>query len=62
MVVVSPSASKRRNRLARMLANALDASAGPDCNADIHFDVRLQDVPLDNRRPAAGVAVAASPR
>jgi Uma2 family endonuclease len=51
MVVVSPSASKRYNRLARVLANALDASAGPDWNADTDFDVRLQDVPLTNRRP-----------
>lgn len=51
MVVVSPSASKRHNRLARILANALDASAGPDWNADTDFDVRLQDVPLNNRRP-----------
>lgn len=51
MVVVSPSASKRHNRLARILANALDAAAGPDWNADTDFDVRLQDVPLNNRRP-----------
>jgi Uma2 family endonuclease len=51
MVVVSPSASKRHNRLARMLANTLDAAAGPDWNADLDFDVRLQDVPLTNRRP-----------
>jgi len=51
MVVVSPSPSKRHNRLARTLANALDASAGPDWNADTDFDVRLQDVPLTNRRP-----------
>ncbi|MFJ2835700.1 Uma2 family endonuclease [Nocardia sp. NPDC087230] len=51
MVVVNPSASKRHNRLARMLANALDAASGPDWNADIDFDVRLQDVPLTNRRP-----------
>lgn len=28
MVAVSPSASKRHNRLARILANALDAAAG----------------------------------
>jgi Uma2 family endonuclease len=55
MVVVSPSASKRHNRLARVLANALDAAAGPDWNADTDFDVRLQDVPLTNRRP--GVVV-----
>ncbi|MEU5456564.1 Uma2 family endonuclease [Streptomyces globisporus] len=50
MVVVSPSASKRHNRLARILANGLDAAAGPDWNADTDFDVRLQDVPLTNRR------------
>ncbi|MGW5313999.1 Uma2 family endonuclease [Nocardia thailandica] len=51
MVVVSPSATKRHNRLARILANALDSAAGPDWNADTDFDVRLQDVPLTNRRP-----------
>ena len=51
MVVVSPSASERQNRLARLLANALDAAAGSDWNADTDFDVRLQDVPLTNRRP-----------
>ncbi|MFF8283577.1 Uma2 family endonuclease [Streptomyces albus] len=52
MVVVSPSdTSKRHNRLARILANALDAAAGPDWNADTDFDFRLQDVPLTNRRP-----------
>jgi Uma2 family endonuclease len=51
MVVVAPSASKRHNRLARLLANGLDQAAGPDWNADTDFDVRLQDVPLANRRP-----------
>jgi Uma2 family endonuclease len=51
MVVVSPSASKRHNRLARVLANALDAAGGSEWNADTDFDVRLQDVPLTNRRP-----------
>ncbi|MGW1336442.1 Uma2 family endonuclease [Streptomyces rubiginosohelvolus] len=51
IVVVSPSDSKRHNRLARLLTNALDAAAGPDWNADTNFDVRLQDVPLTNRRP-----------
>ena len=51
MVVVSPRASKRHNRLARLLANSLDVAAGPDWNADTDFDVRLQDVPLNNRRP-----------
>ncbi|WJK36505.1 Uma2 family endonuclease [Solwaraspora sp. WMMA2065] len=51
MVLVSPSASKRHNRLARLMANALDVAAGPDWNADTDFDLRLQDVPLNNRRP-----------
>jgi len=51
MVLVSPSASKRHNRLARIIANALDAASGPDWNADTDFDLRLQDVPLTNRRP-----------
>lgn len=51
MVVVRPSASKRHNRLARILANALEDAAGPDWNADTGFNVRLQDVPLTNRRP-----------
>lgn len=55
MVVVSPSASKRHNRPARILANALDAAAGADWNADTDFDVRLQDVPLTNRRPDIAV-------
>uniref|UniRef100_A0AAU1LWN2 Uma2 family endonuclease n=1 Tax=Streptomyces sp. NBC_00148 TaxID=2903626 RepID=A0AAU1LWN2_9ACTN len=55
MVVVSPGASRRHNRLARILANALDAAAGPDWNADTDFDVRLQDVPLTNRRPDVAV-------
>ncbi|MCK9878646.1 Uma2 family endonuclease [Frankia sp. Ag45/Mut15] len=51
MVVVSPSASKRHNRLIKILAVALEAAAGPDWNADFDVDVRLQDVPLTNRRP-----------
>jgi Uma2 family endonuclease len=51
MVVVSPSASKRHNRLARILANALDAAGGTEWNADTDFDVQLTDVPLNNRRP-----------
>jgi Uma2 family endonuclease len=49
--VARPSASKRHNRLARMLANALESAAGPEWNADTDVDVRLQDVPLTNRRP-----------
>ena len=33
MIVVSPSASKRHSRLARLLANALDGAAGPEWKA-----------------------------
>jgi Uma2 family endonuclease len=55
MVVVSPSASKRHNRLVKMIAVALEAAAGPGWNADFDFDVRLQDVPLTNRRPDVAV-------
>lgn len=51
IVVASPSASIRHNRPARILANALDAAGGGEWNADTDFDVRLQDVPLTNRRP-----------
>lgn len=48
MILVGPSASKRHNRLARLLANALGGAVGPDWNADTGFDVRLQDIPLCN--------------
>lgn len=51
MVVVSPSPSKRHNRLARILATALDAAGGTEWNAETDVDLRLQDVPLTNRRP-----------
>ncbi|MEU6237822.1 Uma2 family endonuclease [Kitasatospora sp. NPDC047058] len=50
-VLAKPGAAKRHNRLARLLANALDRAGGAEWNADTDFDVRLQDVPLDNRRP-----------
>lgn len=53
-----PGASKRHNRLARLLANAVDATTGPDWNADTDVDVRLQDVPLNNRRPDVTVYLA----
>jgi hypothetical protein len=51
MIVASPSAPKRHNRIAKMLAVALEAAAGDEWNADIDFDLRLQNVPLLNRRP-----------
>ncbi len=60
MVVVTPSASVRHNRLARFLAHGLELGAGPEWNADIDFDVRLQEVPLTNRRPDVVVYRAAA--
>ncbi|MFF5083240.1 Uma2 family endonuclease [Actinoplanes sp. NPDC000266] len=48
-------ASKRHNRLARLLANALDDATGPDWNAGTGFDVRLQDEPLNKCRPGVTV-------
>jgi Uma2 family endonuclease len=39
------------NRVAKIIAIALEAAAGPEWYADMAFDVRLQDVPLTNRRP-----------
>lgn len=51
MIVVSPSPSKRHNRIAKTLAVALEAAADEGWNADVDFDLRLQDVPLLNRRP-----------
>lgn len=59
-VLVGSRPSKRHNRLARLLANALDVAAGPEWNADTDFDVRLQDVPLNNRRPDVTVYRAAT--
>ncbi len=46
-----PERVARHNRVAKVLANALEAAGAPDWNADYDFDVRLQDVPLINRRP-----------
>src|SRR5262249_48726892 len=51
MVRVSLSPTTRHNRLAKLLSIAIEDGAGADWHADIGFDVRLQDVPLLNRRP-----------
>ncbi|MFD9689434.1 Uma2 family endonuclease [Kitasatospora sp. NPDC059088] len=51
VVVARPSRSARHNRIARLVANALDDAGGADWNADCGFDLRLRDVPLDNRCP-----------
>jgi Uma2 family endonuclease len=59
MVVMTPSASIRHNRLAKKVAVALEAVGAPDWFADLDFDVRIQDVPLTNRRPDVVVYRAA---
>ena len=51
MVVMSPSPSTRHNRVAKLVANGLEAAGQPMWLADLDFDVRLRDVPLLNRRP-----------
>ncbi|MFB9446828.1 hypothetical protein [Dactylosporangium vinaceum] len=61
LVLAGPSASKRHNRLARLLANTLDAAVGPDWNADTGGDVRLQDVPLTNCRIFTDVVKLTAP-
>ena len=55
IVLARPIASKRHQRLVRLLANALDDAAGPDWNADTGVGIRLRDVPLDHRRPAVTI-------
>src|SRR5215468_9579030 len=51
MVVVSPSASKRHNNIAILIALAFKRAGSPQWNAGIDTDLRLSDVPLLNRRP-----------
>lgn len=55
MVAVMPRPTTRHQRLARLLAQALEEAAGPGWMADIDFDIRLQDVPLTNRAPDVAV-------
>jgi Uma2 family endonuclease len=51
MVVMSPSATPRHNRIARRLINALDEASPAEWFADYDFDIRIRDIPLTNRRP-----------
>lgn len=50
-VVVSPSPRRPHQRVVQRLVNVLDAACGPEFAAVIDVDLRLQDVPLLNRRP-----------
>jgi len=51
VIVLTPRPSIRHNRIARLIAGALDDAGGTEWNADTDFDLRLQDVPLINLRP-----------
>ncbi|TWF97245.1 Uma2 family endonuclease [Kitasatospora viridis] len=51
MVHLSARPTARHNRLARRIATALEAASTPQWYADGRFDLRLQDVPLNNRCP-----------
>lgn len=50
-IIVSPSATPRHNRIARLLANALEEAAPTPWQVTTDVDLRLSDVPLHNRRP-----------
>lgn len=50
-IIVSPSATPRHNRIARLLANALENAAPAPWQVTTDVDLRLADVPLHNRRP-----------
>jgi Uma2 family endonuclease len=50
-VVVSPSPRRAHQRIARRLANALEAAASDRIAVEIDVDLRLRDVPLLLRRP-----------
>jgi Uma2 family endonuclease len=50
-IIVSPSATPRHNRIARLLANALEQAAPAPWQVTTSVDLRLSDVPLHNRRP-----------
>ena len=50
-IIVSPSATPRHNRIARMLANSLEEAVPSPWQVTTDVDLRLADVPLHNRRP-----------
>jgi Uma2 family endonuclease len=50
-IIVSPSATPRHNRIARLPANALEEAAPAPWQVTTDVDLRIADVPLHNRRP-----------
>jgi Uma2 family endonuclease len=50
-IIVSPSATPRHNRIARLLANSLEDAAPTPWQVTTNVDLRISDVPLHNRRP-----------
>lgn len=60
-VVVSPSPARVHQRIARRLANALEAVDPSRFAVEVDIDLRLRDVPLLNRRPDVVVYDASLP-
>jgi Uma2 family endonuclease len=50
-IIVSPSATPRHNRIARLLANRLEEVVPEPWQVTTDVDLRIADVPLHNRRP-----------
>lgn len=50
-VIVNASPRRPHQRIARKLANVLEAAVGESYSVDMDVDLRLRDVPLLNRRP-----------
>ncbi|MDN3355541.1 Uma2 family endonuclease [Actinomadura sp. DC4] len=50
-IIVSPSATPRHNRIARLLANSIEDAAPPPWQVTTDVDLRISDIPLHNRRP-----------
>lgn len=60
-IIVSPSPRRLHQDICRRLANALEPACGPAMRVSIDVDLRLQDVPLLNRRPDVVVYDASLP-
>src|SRR5689334_23586844 len=50
-ILVRPSLRRPHQRVAQRLVNLIDTACSPDYAAIMDVDLRLQDVPLHNRRP-----------
>jgi Uma2 family endonuclease len=60
-IIVSAAPRRLHQDICRRLANALEASCGPDLAVSTDVDLRLRDIPLLNRRPDAVLYDASLP-